>query len=89
MNDFAETGGAAPCAAAAKASAAAKAATQIRRITSGKASAPRWLGRYLTRIFSSMWSAVGSTPGFRVISSSTVVPYLSAIEPSVSPLCTV
>ena len=33
-----------------------------------------------------MWSAVGSIPGFSVMSPSTVVPYLWAMEPSVSPL---
>jgi hypothetical protein len=36
-----------------------------------------------------MCSAVGSIPGFRRISSSTVVEYLAAMPPSVSPLATV
>src|SRR6266511_4494343 len=43
---------------------------------------------YLTRMRCPMCIAVGSIPGFRVISSSTVVLYFSAMEPSVSPLST-
>ena len=109
MNARAKTGGGAvtACAVVTKASAAKTAATQIRRITNGKASAPAGdaaealgrehqargrvhcrQGRYLTRIFWPMWSAVGSIPGFKVMSSSTVVLYVPAIEPSVSPLWT-
>ena len=88
MNARAETGGgdAPRCAAVTKASAARTAATQIRRITSGKASVGR--RAHLTRMRCPMCIAVGSMPGFRVISSSTVVLYFPAMEPSVSPLRT-
>ena len=90
MNARARTRGggvvAAACAAMTKASAARSTAAQIRRITSGKASAGG-LG-YLTRIFWPMCRAVGSIPGLRLMRSSTVVPYFWAREPSVSPLCT-
>jgi hypothetical protein len=43
---------------------------------------------YLTRMRWPICMAVGSIPGFSVISSSTVVLYLPAMEPSVSPLWT-
>jgi hypothetical protein len=43
---------------------------------------------YFTRMRCPMCIAVGSMPGFRVISSSTVALYFPAMEPSVSPFCT-
>ena len=47
-----------------------------------------YLRRYLMRIFCPTVRAVGSMPRLRVVSSSTVVLYFWAMEPSVSPLTT-
>ena len=41
---------------------------------------------YLTRICWPTWSSFELIPGFSAVSSSTVVPFLDAIEPNVSPV---